>query len=511
MKNKIRIKALVAATVFAVLFAASTGVFNGKTVQYADAGIISTDFGDSEKVKNVELDSAKWFFTDSLAASSLEYAYVLFGTETTAEDRLINRNAIHNLAEYGQTEQFTLKTVFQMMKDSNMADAPRSAGIRWGASFGLSYAGAGYGEAGSVFIGAEYISSGVYDMVIVAFDENGESELNRIRSNTIAEGKKTTMVIKSYVNGNVEVVMSGNGHTDEKVFEMENVMPKSGYFGYVQSATMGCRLYRFDMFSLAYGNPENVNVYETFSNDCYNAEVLYSQAAYGFKKGNGLTVKDGKLTFKDAAGAFISTKYVYSNAEIAFDIPDMRRTGGYDGKYYIPETSAFGVCFGATSYKEENANYRVNVKFYKDGYDSRVSLDFAGKEKVSAKLPEKFNVWSDETVNGRTVKIRLLMVDGVVSVGIKYAGESAYKEILNYTLTDAEMSENVDGYIRLYADGNASDNGEYSVLSNMTVDNLSITNFDRNANTVTAGYRSNVWHTEDYDYIDKWDDNDLLK
>lgn len=500
-----------AALIIAFAILSVTPTFLLKPPAAVFAGIISTDFGDSEKTKNDELDSAKWFYTDALSASSSGKDYVLFGVTTSQEDRLINRNKIYNLSEYGRKDLCTLETVFQLITDANMSEAPREAGLRWGISFGLSYAGSSYGEVGSVFYGVEYVSKNTYDMILISFEEEGEKEISRSRSTMITGGKKMTLIIDIDAEGSIVAVMSGNGHSEETILNLEAAVPAEGYFGYVQNGTAGCRLYKFDMSSLAYGNPENPNIYETFSNGCYNAETLYSQASYGFIKGSGLTVQNEKLTFSDAAGAFMSTKYVYSNAEIAFDIPDMRRKGGYEGRYYIPETASFGVYLGADSYKALNTNYCINIKFMREGYHSYVVLDFAGKELQKERLSDKFNIWSEEAAGGKTVQIRIFSADGNISVSLKYGGESAYKEVLSYALTDTQLSEFVDGYIRIYADGNASDNGEYSVLANMTIDNLSITNFDKNANVITAGYRSNVWHTDDYDYIDSWDEKDLLR
>ena len=502
MKNK---KWGVVAGVVALLIALLTPCF------VADAGKSPIDFGDNSI--NGTIDAAKWNLSSQVEKDTKEYkTAIVFSERSGADDRAVNRVRLQNASYYGVTDFFKLETSFTAVDFGDTFTAYEN-GARFGVTFGLSTAGKALGEKGSSFVFAEY-SGGKYYLGLAVYNEtNVPTDVKKTSADdVIARGKETSVIIDVKTSGATTVKAKLAGGEYKDMFSVENaVNTDDGYWGYAQTATFPVRISYFDMYAIGYLKPTNVNVYETFDKNNYNALTLYSECGKSYVDGNTLTVSDKKLVFRNAGDAYISTKYEYSNAEYAFEITDMLRKGyTAENGNYIPENASFGVMFGVEKYREYNSEYAMSVSFRHeiDGAEDDTVIDLrVGKNIVkSVTLDKKYNIWDEETVAGRSVGVRILLIDGKVTVGLKYSGSVGFATVLGHDVGYSPV-----GYIRLYSDGKTTNNGVYSVLANMSVDNLQITNYDMDGNVISSEFRSNVWRHENFEYVDEWDDGDIIK
>lgn len=502
MKRK---KIGVMAGVIALLIALFTPCF------VADAGKSPIDFGDNEI--NGTIDAAKWNLTQQVERDTKESKTAIFFSERSgADDRAINRVQLQNASNYGLADFFKLETTFLPVDFTDTFTAYEN-GVRFGVTFGLSTSGKALGEKGSSYVFVEY-SGGKYYLGLAVYNEtNVPTEVKKTAADGVIEnGKETSLIIDVKTSGKIDVKAKIAGGEYRDMFSAENaVKAENGYWGFAQTATFPVRISYFDMYSVGYLKPTNVNVYETFDKNNYNALTLYSESGKSYVSGNALTVADKKLVFRNAGDAYISTKFEYSNVEYAFEITDMLRKGyTAENGNYIPENASFGVMFGVEKYRELNSEYAMSVSFRHevDGAEDNTVIDLqVGKDIVkSVTLDKKYNIWNEETVAGRSVCVRILVIDGKVTVSLRYSGAVGFATVMNYDVGYSPL-----GYIRLYSDGKTTNNGVYSVLANMSVDNLQITNYDQDGNVISSEFRSNVWRHENFEYVDEWNDGDLIK
>ena len=124
-----------------------------------------------------------------------------------------------------------------------------------------------------------------------------------------------------------------------------------------------------------------------------------------------------------------------------------------------------------------------------------------------------FNLWNEEFMQGRAAQVRFTVIDGVVTLYMKFAGEQDWGQ----PQFEYDLGYTPSGYIRIFTYGETSvtDLGlAYNSAANFKIDNFALENKDyegvRNLIDEPPFKTNVIAATLDYEYIDRTDPEDLL-
>lgn len=303
----------------------------------------------------------------------------------------------------------------------------------------------------------------------------------------------------------------------------------TGYFGFFSEGNNNVTLSGANVYGYTYNAPENVPSYtETFDQQpgAYNANYFYSAGSSSPVNPSYLAVeKDvGALHFSNVSSSQISTRYMYSNFEMEFNIPQMRKEAVYDesGALLSPITSGFGIAWGvedpmtdagqtwvnSTWLHFENIAIDSTVDHTKPNATPMIKLYSARKCLKSDSLKRNFFSPSET----RVPTIKLSLVNGDLNAYLRYEGEENYGDpIFSY-----DLGETAEGYLRILTLGDsalAPRGLAYTSISNFSIDDWHIENLDAPSyrQETEVDYRPNGMNdAEDFDYTTKTDDGDLI-
>ncbi len=302
----------------------------------------------------------------------------------------------------------------------------------------------------------------------------------------------------------------------------------TGYFGFVSEGDNKVRISSMEVYGYTYNAPENVPDYlETFDQEpgSYNANYFYSSSDASPVTPSYLAVdKDvGALHFSNVSAAQISTKYMYSNFEMEFSIPQLQRLPAYDddGVLTSPITTGFGIGWGiedpmssagqtwanSTWLHFENIAINSEIDHSVPNETPRVLVYSARQARHYTTLTSNFFDPNEKRIP--TLKTRL--VNGVLDVYIRYDDEEYGDAIFHY-----DLGETAEGYLRILTLGDSAIPAKglaYASVSNFSIDDWSIKNLDAEAyrQETSVDYRSNgIEGGKDFQYETNPDDGDLI-
>ncbi len=429
---------------------------------------------------------------------------------------IISKNKAKDLGSYGVK---TLLTFSSTLHFSELAsDGTFSVG------FGLEDFDSSIGSANSIAITVDY-RDGLY-IGVTEYNKNGRANelYPTLRFGNLLLNTDIEFTAEVGTDGCMNLYVGGTQILkDEKLS-----VSAAGYIGFESQGENDVTLSDLEIITYKYDVPENIEYTETFDNG-YNANVFYSESDAAPISPSGLSVKDGKLVFQNTAGAYITTRYVYSNFDLTFDLSDLYTTAKYDedGKLVSTISTWFGIAFGCDSYDmsvDETIRQTTWLQIGRitDGMSYATPNDgihyilwdnhgsFNAKKQQSM---ANFNLWDEATIQGRTVNVKFSVSDGTISLYYRFDGDTEWGDpYFTYDLGTMKT-----GYIRIFSWGDTSINEkglEYNGMGNFSVDNLAIKNTDyETVKKVTSApeYKSNVREqTPDYNYTTNPDANDLL-
>ena len=261
----------------------------------------------------------------------------------------------------------------------------------------------------------------------------------------------------------------------------------SGRVGFLQTGKCAAEIKELNIKGYKYERPENTNVSEDFENgvDISKLEIVSTyKCGIPLLKPARVAIEEyeeGKhaLMFVDAAGYYFTTMYQYSNFEMTFDVPYLRLIKDVykdDGEGYF---HSFGIAYGLTTnaaadwYSTDAAD---QIVFDRWGGCSSIKLEGFNT------ILESHKYWEDF----KPISVKLSVVDGDVTVGVKWVTEKEYTTVGSYKLETGSPT----GYIR------------FSVpdVGNASIDNLKITNLDDKANVIETEHQSSKVTVTDADY-----------
>ena len=280
-----------------------------------------------------------------------------------------------------------------------------------------------------------------------------------------------------------------------------------GYFGFQSNLGTIATLNSIDTTFYRYENATTVTeATENFDNGFFNANVWYtSNHVYPEYPVSTTKIENGQLVILNSYENYISTIHQYSNFEFMMDIVDFRRATYVEDGIEYRKVRFFGFGFGLADYMPYYSQIIQNELWFEfDSDNNRYILfdeDRGGVYSAYDIQPfaNGYNLWSEEDVKDRTINLKITMLNGVFSVYTKYEDEQWGNPVFSYDM----------GYTPLGSVAFTSSNW----MDYIVIDNLSIKNLDYNAEdfAVSVDYKKNITTYEPIEYVDTWDDADLLK
>lgn len=316
------------------------------------------------------------------------------------------------------------------------------------------------------------------EVVACSADEETTQIAKSTACGSVRSGVKVKVQLSS--NQNLEVVVGG-----KTVCNATLPSKAEGNVGFLQTGScevnvkgMKCTFYRYD-------RPENTNLEEDFEEGIFNSNLLFSRMLTGSKMNveefNGSNV----LMFKNVKIGYIGTKHMYSNFELTFDVVYNQNKDLLDenGQVILAKTWAMGVSFGGDA-----------VEYYGQDYTKATDLIvFSGSTAYSHNTNENYGGTAKKHPYGaedceKPYNLRISVIDGEVTVGVRWLDETAYEDYLTYKLDDVQP-----GYIHIWSPSGFS--------SSFAIDNIKLTNKDKDANLIDVEYQSaKIDIPEDFHY-----------
>lgn len=328
------------------------------------------------------------------------------------------------------------------------------------------------------------INDGGIKLAVRAFEETGVPiEIVAPTAISARVGSTVTVKVTVMVDGTVTVTAAGKKVSGKAPFTPE------GSVGFLQTGSCGVTVLDMNITSYRCEEPENSNFTETFDNDQFNANLLFSKGSGSSYSASyvGVEPYEGNdvLMFHNAGPSVIGTVQMYSNFEITFDVPYLQRTEVVtDAGTSLKATSLWiGVSYGADVIDGNVFGYEDAADMVYFDRDSQVrSLGMNGVVAGS----EAYPFFAEEET--RPFSCMLRMEDAHVTVGIKWMDEKEFTIIGEYDRNDLITPT---GYVQIWTCG----------PSNFAIDNIKMTNLDADPQTVEVEFKSNKFRVpDDFDY-----------
>lgn len=345
-------------------------------------------------------------------------------------------------------------------------------------AFGLTSIESVQGDAGNIEV--TFINDGGIKMSLSVYDESGnKTEIVKPTACGVRMNQATD--VKGVISTDGTIHMAVNGR---EIFAEKLPVSGEGCVGLMQTGGCEVEIAKVRVVQYGYDRPENSNVEETFDNgtmdislltakllgsgDCYPAEQIIEEY-----QGNPV------MMFRNAGLAYMATVYKYSNFELTFDVPYLQSEAEYneDGSVESVETKDIVVSYGGEQASWEDVGWKLVA-------DSIVVTD--GRV-YSNNHPDRDAVDLEQNpfMENNAFSLKISVVDGVVTVGMKNMEEDKFRTILNYSTDNGTPS----GYIHIWT----------STSANFAIDNIKITNLDENPNLIETEFKSGKFDVpEDY-------------
>lgn len=418
-----------------------------------EAGVSTTSLGAST------LETSEW--NNPEGDVLVEDEVLIFPEESTEYTRFIAKTAAKQDGDFSE--------LLHASATINFKNVP--AGKSFSFAFGLPGIESLSGEAGSVEV--VFSNQGGLKLGIVAYDEDGNAvTVSEAKSCGMTLNKPATVAISISSDSVITIQINGKQVASGKL-----PVSGEGRIGFLQTGECAVTISELEIFHYKYERPENTNISEDFEHGAMDTSKLTARtiADMGiFPAGQAVEEYNGNqvLMFRNTQNAYVGTLHKYSNFELSFDVPYIQTQTKFseDGILEAGATDKIIVAFGL-----EEADFTAWSGWKKAGESiscGKYFLQSNNYESESAAW-KGHNPYQD---GGRAFSIKIKVVDGVVTAGIKWLEETTYEELLHYTLPSGMPT----GYISIWAEGPA----------NFAMDNLKITNLDVNPALIELEYKN---------------------
>ena len=398
---------------------------------------------------------------------------IIFDENTVDGTRLITSRAIR-ASKYNQ-ELFRAEYTLKLNQFEN--------GSQFIVLFGLESLEAYYNEEDNLGLILE--NSNGLQASVVAFDDLGNA--TTIQEPKAIGGIGQELKITALAGTDNHLSLQINGST---IFDGIAEQNLAGRLGFGLTGMVQAQISDVTIVSHRYDNPENANVVEDFESGTMNINTLNSlmRSSNGYFP-TGLTVEDYNgnkvLMFRNVGTGYVATTYQYSNFEISFDMPYVlyRSYGRDDGTFLETTNSGLVLSFGDDNSEADALMYDYSAEAI---VLTNTSISRLKAPEMAVNLEEQYSsFYSEKNSVGYSVKVRV--EDATVTVYAKALEADAFTEVLSYSLNNVTPM----GYIHIWS----------KESSNVAIDNLVITNLDKDPNLVEVDYKEGFLpEVEDWTY-----------
>ena len=429
------------------------------------AGLL-TNVTDKSSINN-EISSAFW--NNAMDDVYAEEGVIVFPDSSTEETKLITRG----MAQPAEGVENLL------VANANLRFQKLPAGQKFVLAFGLDSIEASIGETGNLEVAFE--NQGGLKVSVTAYPEEGEAvQLLKAKS----AGNLSNANIKVVISTDQKLTLHVGGR---QIYKGEIPVAAHGRIGFLQTGSCAVKVEDININTYKYERPENCDIYEDFDKGEFNANLLTSVMAHSGKNTEtppilGVDEMNGNHVFRYryVSTGYIGTMYDYSNFEMSFDVPYLRRNVELDNEGTPVEeiSNDLIVSFGLTGNTFKNDAWTGAPEYLLFTRRNMV-ISHSGQ---GVFVGDKYPIFDGADDKGFSIKI--CVIDGQVMVYMKWIEETEWTRVLDYPFTTPT------GTISIWTAG-----GDYAI------DNLKIVNKDSLPNLVSVDYKSNVLEdTGDWNY-----------
>lgn len=497
---------------------------------FADAGMSAKVISDSTTfLKDGKLSNVDYHLGDEAVSVVADPAdankkVVSFTSESTAGTQLFTRAwpSVSSVAE----DLYNVDIGVEFTINSFVEEEAYKGSLKFGFAFGVQRLADGAGSKNSAYLWFKAnenedgnVAGDEYVYGLTQYDNSGVAiSPDLITATNIASLENISITVKQVESGETDITVNGTEYSFDDM--------SIGYcgFGYESSAYVDAQNYAdayvrtFNFINNYSENPENPVVDMDFSASEINYDLFYVRGA--------VLAEDGVLKYEKSNGHII-TMHKYSNFELTFDVPYLKRTPDYDvnGNWSTSASIGLVIVHGLDIADPRNMGTADTYYAYSGTMWTQIVGDVdaktglatqtrynAGKagngymKGASSTTNPLHHLWN-EAYDGRVFSIRLTMKDGLYTLEVKWEDEANYTEIIRldfgYTQT---------GYIQIGCGYSAKDpERAYYTSATQYLDNLRIKNLDLNPNIKEVGFTKQPFKNPGpYEYVETRDPNDLF-
>lgn len=355
-------------------------------------------------------------------------------------------------------------------------------------AFGLQSIEATIGEEGNIELA--FTNDGSIKAGVTAYTEDGSKTLIASKGCGVTLNKSFALKMAVTSAGILEVSINNASFANVKL-----PVSGEGRFGILQTGSCGAVISDLLMKCSFYERPENTDIFEDFEKGEFNSNLFVSSSTDNGVFPSGVSIEDYNgskvLRFQNTRLAHFCTLHQYSNFEISFDIPYYSRHYTYDeyGNVTGKPCGNLAVGFGEEVSTPVGYAYTSDV----DLIVLRSDVIYSENQKSFRANLKDMNLADLESDDGYSFK--LTVVDGHYDVAVKSLKANDFK-----TIATSDFDTQRSGYVNIWSTGNG----------NFAVDNIKITNLDKNPNKAEISFKSSKLKYEDYELTEK-DNNNVLK
>ncbi len=336
-------------------------------------------------------------------------------------------------------------------------------------AFGMSSIESVPGEAGNIEVA--FTNDGGIKAGIVVYNEDGTT-------NVIAAPKSCGVSLNKAAKVNVTITNAGVIEVtvnNQKVSSGQLPVSGEGRFGFLQTGECGAVVADIELIHYEYDMPENVNIVEDFEKGGLDTSKLTAKmitAAIKYPMGQEVQDYNGNqvLMHLNTKVAYIGTVYQYSNFEMTFDVPylNIEREYTEEGTLKKAELEKLMITIGGEKADWDSARYDLCAE--------AIALEKGKIYSNSDKENHTVELTKNPFEEGKPFSMQVKVVDGVLTVGMKWLEEENFDTVMQYKLKGGTPT----GYLHIWAPTTAS----------FALDNIKITNLDDDANIIETEYRN---------------------
>lgn len=409
-----------------------------------------------------KIDTGLWNNPDEDVA--VKNGTLIFPTDSSEETRLITTG-------FAQKNE-RLDELFNASASIKLKTLPQ--GQKFVFAFGLQSPEAYPGNNGNVEIA--FTNQGGVRVAVSAYSDGGQETVLVQPMRCGSMNTNITVQAKLTIEGKLTLQVAGRTLCKDMGLPVSG----EGHLGFLQTGECAAEVSQVAIRICQYETPENPNIDENFDSGAMNTAVFASKTVTASRYyPQALSVQEYKgnnvLMFQRTNLAYIGTRYQYSNFELTFDVPYMHRavTRDENGTVIDPKSNTLLVAFGGDNISYSGYGYTNATDYINFLSNSTISADHGNHVTTTDEMGD-YLLYSSSLSDDKGFSVKISVIDAVVTVGLKWMEETQYKDVLTYTMKEGTPT----GYIHIWTSG----------LGNFAIDNIKITNKDKQPKLITVEY-----------------------